>query len=254
MSTSRRWTTPKWQERLAQFVEKSLPLWFTRAPTFEEKSRLFPGATFVVGADTLVRIGQAKYYGNDPAAAEAAFANIAKRGCRFLVFGRVVDGKFQALSDLALPDSLRKLCDEVPADEFREDISSTELQATIESTTDRLHSLDDFDAQQRQALPQHFGRQIAQRQPALQQLRRFGSQHGAVFVERAEAVGQFEQIAGQLIGAIVGQHQIERFGELQAASAKRSFGGMRENEVARGLFAPLRPTAFALGKNSATRA
>lgn len=116
------------QQRAAQFTEKSLPLWFTRAPTFDEKSRLFPGATFIAGADTLVRIGQCRYYGNDSAAAEAAFARIAQRGCRFLVFGRLVDGKFETLADLPLPDSLRKLCDEVPADVFREDVSSTELR------------------------------------------------------------------------------------------------------------------------------
>lgn len=116
------------QERMALFAEKSLPLWFTRAATFEEKSGLFPGATFLVGADTLVRIGQPKYYGDNPAAAEAAFANIARRGCRFLLFGRVLDEEFKTLADLALPDPLRKLCDEVPADEFRADVSSTELR------------------------------------------------------------------------------------------------------------------------------
>ncbi len=116
------------EERAIQFSEKNLPLWFTRAPTFEEKSRLFPGATFIVGADTLLRIGQPRYYGNDAAAMEAAIQRIAQRGCRFLVFGRLADGKFQSLADLPLPDSLRRLCDEVPASEFREDISSTELR------------------------------------------------------------------------------------------------------------------------------
>ncbi len=116
----------------------------------------------------MVRIGQAKYYGNDPAAAEAAFAKIAKRGCRFLVFGRVVDGKFQTLADLPLPDSLRKLCDEVPLDEFREDISSTAVAATSDRRLIDLHPLDDLNAQQRQALRQHFGGQVAQRQSALQ--------------------------------------------------------------------------------------
>jgi nicotinic acid mononucleotide adenylyltransferase/nicotinamide mononucleotide (NMN) deamidase PncC len=114
--------------RAAQFSEKRLPLWLTRASTFEEKSALFPGAVFVVGADTIVRIGQPRYYGNDPAASEAAIDTIARRGCRFLVFGRVVDEGFQACGGLRLHDSLRKLCDEVPAELFRHDISSTELR------------------------------------------------------------------------------------------------------------------------------
>lgn len=115
-------------DRAAQFIEGHLPLWFTRASTFAEKSDLFPCTTFIVGADTLLRIGHCRYYGNNPAIAEAAIAQIANNGCRFLVFGRLVDGKFQSLSDLALPASLRQLCDEIPCDEFREDISSTKLR------------------------------------------------------------------------------------------------------------------------------
>ena len=114
------------QLRAEQLQHHGIPLWFTRAPTFDEKSRLFPGATFIVGVDTLLRIAQCKYYHNDAATAEAAFTRIAGRGCRFLVFGRVCEGKFETLADLELPDSLRKLCDKVPASEFREDVSSTE--------------------------------------------------------------------------------------------------------------------------------
>ncbi len=116
------------QIRSAQLAEKNSRLWFTRAPTFEEKSRLFPGATFIVGADTLERIGQSRYYGDDSAAMEAAIQRIADRGCRFLLFGRMVDGRFQSLADLRLPDSLRRLVDEVPEREFRADISSTQLR------------------------------------------------------------------------------------------------------------------------------
>ena len=116
------------ERRMAQFGDLSLPFWFTRAPTFEQKSRLFPGATFIVGADTLARIGESKYYGNDPAAAEQAFANIGHRGCQFLLFGRSVGEEFHTLADLQLPPALLKLCDEVPADEFREDLSSTQLR------------------------------------------------------------------------------------------------------------------------------
>jgi hypothetical protein len=115
-------------DRAAQFAASRHQLVFTRAPTFEMKSELFPGATFIVGADTITRIGEARYYGGDSAAAEAAFHRIAQRGCRFLIFGRQCDGKFQSLNDLELPESLRKLCGEVPEQEFRADVSSTQLR------------------------------------------------------------------------------------------------------------------------------
>jgi nicotinic acid mononucleotide adenylyltransferase len=117
--------------QVAQFREKNLPLWLTRAPRFVQKSALFPGSVFIVGADTIARIGQPRYYGNDSQAAETAVAKIAKGGSRFLVFGRLVGDQFQSLADLEIPESLRKLCDEVPAAEFRSDISSTELRKGI---------------------------------------------------------------------------------------------------------------------------
>lgn len=100
----------------------------TWAPTFREKAELFPGAVFVVGADTIVRIGDERYYGGDAAQRDAAIAAIASHGCRFLVFGRELAGRFQALSDLDVPSALRALCDEVPAADFREDVSSTALR------------------------------------------------------------------------------------------------------------------------------
>ena len=59
---------------------------------------------------------------------EAAIAEIAARGCRFLVFGRQVSGCFCTLADLSLPAELVALCDPVPENEFRSDISSTELR------------------------------------------------------------------------------------------------------------------------------
>jgi nicotinamide mononucleotide (NMN) deamidase PncC len=100
----------------------------TRAPTFREKAALFPGATFAVGADTLERIAEPRYYGGDVAKRDAAVGDIAARGCRFLAFGRIVNGRFQTLADMDLPPALRALCDEVPESEFREDVSSTELR------------------------------------------------------------------------------------------------------------------------------
>src|SRR5437660_3889666 len=52
------------RRRVAQFAWKS-PVELTRAPTFVEKSRLFPGTTFVVGADTAERLFGPKYYDDD---------------------------------------------------------------------------------------------------------------------------------------------------------------------------------------------
>ncbi len=124
-------------------------VWLTRAGTFVKKAQLFPGATFVVGADTIERIGHQRYYG-DQAALDAAIESIAADGCRFLVFGRVTDGRFRTLDDLRLPETLARLCREVPENTFREDVSSTQLrggqgsahaplgrQSTLESGGDR---------------------------------------------------------------------------------------------------------------------
>ena len=115
------------ERRLGQFTEDHR-VCLTRAATFEEKSKLFPAATFVVGVDTLRRIADRRYYGDDDAACLAAIERIAGRGCRFLVFGRDVGTGFARLSDLDLPESLRAICREVPAAEFREDVSSTEIR------------------------------------------------------------------------------------------------------------------------------
>lgn len=113
--------------RLALFPADHV-VWLTRAPTFVEKSRLFPGVTFVVGADTITRIGEPRYYGGDTAARDRAIAEIAGNGCRFLVFGRQTAERFETLDALELPAALRSLCTGVAETDFREDISSTELR------------------------------------------------------------------------------------------------------------------------------
>lgn len=113
-------------ERVRQFGE--LPVALTRAATFVEKSSLFPDATFVVGADTILRIGDSRYYGDDPDSRDAALDQLAHQGARFLVFGRHRDGSFETLSHLELPMRLRQLCIEVPEEEFRHDVSSTQLR------------------------------------------------------------------------------------------------------------------------------
>src|SRR5690606_32043315 len=67
---------------------KGGPYVLSRAPTFVEKGELFPGATFVVGIDTVERIGQPRYYQHSRKKRDTALARLAELGCRFLVFGR----------------------------------------------------------------------------------------------------------------------------------------------------------------------
>ena len=114
-------------------------IWLSRAPTFLEKSRLFPGVTFVVGIDTLRRIAAPRYYRGSEAACAEAIEEIAGRGCRFLVFGRSIGGSFIRLSDLDLPRSLASVCTEVPETRFRQDVSSTEIRRQQIMSETRSH-------------------------------------------------------------------------------------------------------------------
>jgi hypothetical protein len=115
------------ERRLAQFASDQ-SVWLTRAARFEQKSQLFPGATFLVGVDTLRRIAEPRFYGDDADACVAALERIAERGCRFLVFGRKGGAGFIRFGDLDLPEPLRAICREVPPGEFREDVSSTAIR------------------------------------------------------------------------------------------------------------------------------
>ena len=115
------------EQRLSQFPAER-PVWLTRAARFRRKARLFPGATFIVGADTLRRIVDPRYYDDNVATCRAAVAEIVELGCRFLVFGRNSGEGFQGMSDMQLPDELAKVCRQVPAERFRDDISSTSIR------------------------------------------------------------------------------------------------------------------------------
>ena len=104
------------------------PLIFTNAPTFIEKCRLFPGALFIVGTDTLIRIADKKYYGGSEEKCDKALSEKEALGNRFLVFSRHSAGAFVTLADLEIPAILSQLCTSVDENEFREDVSSTELR------------------------------------------------------------------------------------------------------------------------------
>lgn len=119
------------ERRRQQFSR--VPLALTNAPRFWQKSQVFPNTTFVVGSDTAQRIVDAKYYGGDSDALQAALDKIRQAGCRFLVASRLVGGQTLTLANLQVPATARDLFEEIPESEFRVDISSTELRKAASS-------------------------------------------------------------------------------------------------------------------------
>ena len=126
------------QSRLRQFAPRDVVV--TRAPTFLEKARALSseeesgspglgGPTFVVGADTIGRIADPRYYGTTQAR-DAAVEEMRSLGCRFLVYGRIDEtGTFKTANDLLLPQALKAICTNVPESEFRSDLSSTAMRS-----------------------------------------------------------------------------------------------------------------------------
>ena len=121
---------PEAQRRAAQFAARA-PVVLSRAPLFAAKAALYPGAAFVVGADTAERLVDARFYGGAPQAMQAALAAIADRGCSLLVAGRRIGGRYLTLSDIAprIPAPHRGLFRALPEALFRCDISSTEVRS-----------------------------------------------------------------------------------------------------------------------------
>ncbi|HEY1190212.1 MAG TPA: hypothetical protein VGE74_21380 [Gemmata sp.] len=115
------------ERRVKQFAGVG-PVWVTRAAAFETKAALFPGAAFVLGWDTAVRIIDPKYYGGDPGR-DRALRALRDRGCRLVIGGRLDTGRtfrvwetppaLAAFADLFLP---------LTEADFRVDVSSTELR------------------------------------------------------------------------------------------------------------------------------
>jgi hypothetical protein len=113
--------------RLEQFRGRHTVV-LSRAPLFLEKATLFPGCAFVLGYDTAVRLVDPDYYGGE-AGRDAALAAIRDHGCRFLVAGRVADGAFRTLADIAIPPGYADLFSAIPEHMFRADLSSSEIRA-----------------------------------------------------------------------------------------------------------------------------
>lgn len=114
--------------RLAQPKLSRQRVLLSRAPLFRDKAALFNNSVFVVGYDTASRLIDPKYYGGSAANMQKAFEDIRGFGCSFLVAGRQNLGRFMTLADLKLPSTAVDLFVGLSEDEFRLDISSTEIR------------------------------------------------------------------------------------------------------------------------------
>jgi len=118
------------ERRLAPFRGK-YRVAVTRTALFTDKARLFPGCSFLVGYDTAARLIDPRFYGDSAAARDAALGAIKASDCNVIVAGRLENGAFKTVANLALPASAAGIFIELPASEFRVDVSGTELRGRL---------------------------------------------------------------------------------------------------------------------------
>ena len=101
----------------------------TRAPTFLQKARLFSGCHFAIGYDTATRLLQGAYYEGGEQGMVAALEEFRAGEHCFWVAGRLQEGKYLALADIDVPAGFAALFAAIPEEDFRVDISSTNLRS-----------------------------------------------------------------------------------------------------------------------------
>ena len=118
------------ERRLTQ-IARAKPdqaVWLTQTPLFLEKAELFQSTTFVVGADTIKRFSNLRFYQENVNKFHDILRTIAYYNCRFLVFARQSKTGLESLETLSIPDMLRSLCEDVPPSVFTMNISSSDLR------------------------------------------------------------------------------------------------------------------------------
>lgn len=117
------------ESRLQQFDH---PIALSTAPTFYEKSEIFPHTTFVVGIDTAKRVLMSKFYEDEKGMLDK-LGTLKNNGCQFLVAGRDLGSGFEKLGNLDVPSRYQGLFEELPESAFRHDVSSTSIR-TLNNT------------------------------------------------------------------------------------------------------------------------
>ena len=99
----------------------------TKAGKFTDKAALFPNSVFIIGADTLARILNEKFYLNrqDMLNQLDLFNG---HNINFLVFGRKIKSEFISLSSVLIPEHIKNRFSGFDEEIFRDDVSSTLLR------------------------------------------------------------------------------------------------------------------------------
>lgn len=114
-------------QRARQFIGKAEVL-FSCAPLFYQKAEIFPQSIFVIGADTALRLVEPRFYDSSEEKMLASFDKIREKSCRFIVAGRLIKDEFIDLSDIAIPKKIAGLFEALPEEDFRMDISSSQIR------------------------------------------------------------------------------------------------------------------------------
>jgi len=107
--------------------------------------------TFVIGADTMVRIVDPKYYGNSRDDMLEAVRDMGNRGVHFVGGGRLEQNKGKGKEDegagarfvtgeeelSSLPDDVREMFTIIKEEDFRIDLSSTEIRRREAAKTEK---------------------------------------------------------------------------------------------------------------------
>ena len=115
------------ERRLGQFAGVG-DVWVTRAAGVSAKADLFPGAAFVLGWDTAVRLIDPKYYSGE-AGRDACLRKLIDRGCVVVVGGRVANGEFRTWTGAGIADEFRELFLPLGEADFRVDVSSSAIRS-----------------------------------------------------------------------------------------------------------------------------
>ena len=99
----------------------------TKAGKFTDKAALFPNSVFIIGADTLTRILDEKFYLNrQDMLNQLDLFN--SHNINFLVFGRKIKNNFIDLDSVTIPEHIDKRFSGFGEEIFRDDISSTSIR------------------------------------------------------------------------------------------------------------------------------